>query len=271
MAVVSGSSDTPKAAVSGENTVAALRGPGGSLLFPARGGLDCYGVLGSTLVGTAGVAGMGGDNGVYGHSSNKSGSGVYGDNEGGGFGVAGRSLKRGGVGIMGEGERYAGLFNGTVQVNRDLVVDGSIVVRGEIRFEGGDAAEEFPIHVGAEIAAGSVLVIDDSELLTLCAAPYDRRVAGVVSNGGRFKPALVLSSSNASIDRVRIALAGKVYCRIDARYGAIKPGDLLTTSETPGCAMKATEWPRAFGATIGKAIAPLTEGIGLVPILATLQ
>ena len=93
----------------------------------------------------------------------------------------------------------------------------------------------------------------------------------MVSNAGKYRPALVLSSSEPSPDRVRVALTGKVYCRIDAQYGAIEPGDLLTTSATPGCAMKATEWPRAFGATIGKALAPHAEGLGVIPILATLQ
>ena len=57
----------------------------------------------------------------------------------------------------------------------------------------------------------------------------------VFRNGGVFGPPLV----------------GKVFCKVD---GAIDVGDLLTTSQTPGHAMKATDPQRAFGAVIGKAL-----------------
>jgi hypothetical protein len=46
---------------------------------------------------------------------------------------------------------------------------------------------------------------------------------------------------------------------------------LLTTSPTRGHAMKATDPLQAFGAVLGKALRPLTEGQGLIPILVALQ
>jgi hypothetical protein len=58
---------------------------------------------------------------------------------------------------------------------------------------------------------------------------------------------------------------------VDASYGPIEVGDLLTTSETPGHAMKAADASRAFGAVIGKALSALPEGRALVPILVALQ
>jgi hypothetical protein len=58
---------------------------------------------------------------------------------------------------------------------------------------------------------------------------------------------------------------------VDAQYGAIAVGDLLTTSPTPGHAMKATDQLQAFGAVIGKALRPLGEGQGLIPVLISLQ
>ena len=64
---------------------------------------------------------------------------------------------------------------------------------------------------------------------------------------------------------------GKVFCHVDASYGAVAAGDLLTTSPTAGHAMKATDRSRAFGAVLGKALKPLPRGCGLVPILVTLQ
>jgi hypothetical protein len=57
----------------------------------------------------------------------------------------------------------------------------------------------------------------------------------------------------------------------DAQFGAIATGDLLTTSTTPGHAMKAGDAQQAFGAVIGKAMRPLTHGQGLIPILIALQ
>ncbi len=51
----------------------------------------------------------------------------------------------------------------------------------------------------------------------------------------------------------------------------IEIGDLLTTSATPGHAMKATDPHKAFGAVIGKALRPLDRGQGLIPVLIALQ
>jgi hypothetical protein len=68
-----------------------------------------------------------------------------------------------------------------------------------------------------------------------------------------------------------VALTGRVYCWADASNGPIAPGDLLTTSDTPGHAMKVTDYERAQGAVLGKAMSTLDEGQGLVLVLVTLQ
>ena len=56
-----------------------------------------------------------------------------------------------------------------------------------------------------------------------------------------------------------------------AASGPIKPGDLLTTSDTPGCAMKVTDHGKAQGAILGKAMGSLNEGKGMVLVLVSLQ
>jgi hypothetical protein len=61
-------------------------------------------------------------------------------------------------------------------------------------------------------------------------------------------------------------LMGKVCCKVDASYGAIAVGDLLTTSPTSGHAMKVSDPVKAFGGVIGKALGILAEGRGVVPI-----
>jgi len=96
-------------------------------------------------------------------------------------------------------------------------------------------------------------------------------VAGVISGAGDCKPAIVLDKQPSHANRSPLALLGKVFCKVDARYGSIEVGDLLTTSETPGHAMKATDPLKAFGSIIGKALRPLRDGQGLIPILVALQ
>jgi hypothetical protein len=57
----------------------------------------------------------------------------------------------------------------------------------------------------------------------------------------------------------------------DASNEPIKPGDLLTTCDTPGHAMKVTDPGRAQGAILGKAMSALKEGRGMVLVLVSLQ
>jgi hypothetical protein len=58
---------------------------------------------------------------------------------------------------------------------------------------------------------------------------------------------------------------------VDASFGPIHAGDLLTTSTHAGYAMKATDKLQAFGAVIGKAMGDLTTGMGTIPVLDTLK
>ena len=68
-----------------------------------------------------------------------------------------------------------------------------------------------------------------------------------------------------------VALTGRVYCKVDASFGAIRPGDLITTSDTPGHGMRVGDHDQAQGAIIGKAMTRLDEGTGLVLVLVSLQ
>ena len=68
-----------------------------------------------------------------------------------------------------------------------------------------------------------------------------------------------------------LALTGKVWCLVDANREAVHIGDLLTTSATPGHAMKANDTARAFGAVLGKALDDMPSGRGLLPVLIALQ
>ena len=81
----------------------------------------------------------------------------------------------------------------------------------------------------------------------------------------------MLDRRQSELYRNPLALMGKVCCKVDASYGSIGVGDLLTTSDTPGHAMKAADPLRAFGSVIGKALRPLASGQATIPILIALQ
>lgn len=72
-------------------------------------------------------------------------------------------------------------------------------------------------------------------------------------------------------EKFPVALTGKVYCFADADYGQINPGDLLTTSDTPGYTMKVTDFTKAQGAIIGKAMTGICNGKGIILVLVSLQ
>lgn len=143
---------------------------------------------------------------------------------------------------------------------------------GDIKLLGADCAEDFDvIEAIAAAEPGTVLVIGEDSALRVSSEAYDRRVAGVVSGAGDYQPGIVLGRNNTQAQRKAIALVGKVFCKVDASYAPIGIGDLLTTSDTPGHAMKAVNQRSSFGAVIGKALRPLVRGQGLIPILVALQ
>jgi hypothetical protein len=142
---------------------------------------------------------------------------------------------------------------------------------GDILLRNADCAEDFAVSNSESCQPGTVMVIDDSSLLSPCRHSYDRRVAGVISGASEYGPGVVLDRRPEERGRLPLALVGKVACRVDAGYRPISIGDLLTTSDTPGHAMKADDPTRAPGAVLGKALANLREGFGLIPILVTLQ
>jgi len=124
-----------------------------------------------------------------------------------------------------------------------------------------------------EMEKGSVVVIDSEHpgQLKLSTRAYDTRVAGIVSGGNGINPGIALRQEGALADGQNVALTGRVYVQADAAFGAINPDDLLTTSDTPGHAMKVSDHAKAQGAILGKAMSSLEGGKGMVLVLVTLQ
>ena len=182
--------------------------------------------------------------------------------------------------LMIVGNRSAGLGPGLgrrvsvwdrLEVNGELEVKGDLAVTGDITLTNADCAEEFDIAAAASYEPGTVMTLGEEGTLHQSHQAYDKGVAGVVSGAGDYKPGLILDKQQLQSNRIPVALFGKVYCKVDASDAAIEVGDLLTTSDTPGYAMKATDPLRAFGAVVGKALRPLSAGQGMIPVLAALQ
>lgn len=194
-----------------------------------------------------------------------------------------------GTGLFAKGAELAAQFEGSVAVTGNCEVTGALhttgnhvcdgklhtkgdhIVDGDIQLAGADYAEDFDIVDLEGAEPGTVMVLDDSGGVRVSDHSYDRRVAGVVSGAGNYKPAVILDRQASGTNRRPLALMGKVYCSVDASDAPIAIGDLLTTSSTPGHAMKAANPAQAFGAVIGKALRPLASGSGLIPILVALQ
>ena len=301
MANLSGTStekDVP--GVSGENAdgngVRGMSKSGTGVLGTSESGVAVWGGSQSS----SGVGGMS-DSGIGVHGVSQAGPGVRGDAEHG-DGVLGVSKTHTGVhgisetgeGIHGEttsptvaaiaafnlnptgtgaaiyAEKqgdvgHAGFFKGNVHVTGTLTADTDLGIANA------DCAEDFDIADADLIEPGTVMVLGDEGAVHQSHQPYDKRVAGVVSGAGEYKPGIVLDKQQSERKRQPIALLGKVYCKVDAHYGANDVGDLLTTSPTPGHAMKTSDPVKAFGAVIGKALQPWPSGQGLIPILIALQ
>jgi hypothetical protein len=146
------------------------------------------------------------------------------------------------------------------------------LVANVIQITGADLAEKFPVT--EDVKPGLVLAIDVEKPgnLRLSRTAYDRKVAGVVSGAGDLSAGTILGNLPGMEDAPPVALSGRVWVHCDATQAAILPGDMLTTSDTSGHAMKVVDYSRAHGATIGKAMTGLQKGeTGLVLTLISLQ
>jgi len=140
---------------------------------------------------------------------------------------------------------------------------------------GADLSEQFRVGAAREKPEpGMVVSIDPKNPgeLVVSRQAYDRRVAGVISGAGGVKPGMLMAQKDSITDGDHpVALTGRVYVSCDASENPIEPGDLLTTSDLPGHAMKVTDHMKAQGAIIGKAMTSLSKGRGLVLVLVSLQ
>jgi hypothetical protein len=159
----------------------------------------------------------------------------------------------------------ANTFAGSQTVNGDVIVSGNIAAKYQ------DVAEW--VETASPLEAGTVVIVDPRQPNRVLQASraYDTRVAGAVSK----QPGLVLGEGSAT--KAMVAQSGRVRVKADARYGAIRIGDLLVTSPTTGHAMRSRplrvgdQTVHRSGTLLGKALEPLAKGQGEILVLLTLQ
>lgn len=145
------------------------------------------------------------------------------------------------------------------------LITGNVTASGTI--SGGNVIAKYQdvaewVDAVADLEPGTVVVIDNAGINRVLASSreYDARVAGGVSP----PPGLILGEPGEG--RELIAQSGRVRVKVDAKYGSIRPGDLLVTSPTPGHAMRSRPvnvngmLVHRPGTIIGKALQALSTG-----------
>ena len=243
--------------VKGVASNASGTGSGGSFQSSAATGNGVYGYA----TGTDGK-------GVYGYATGSSGTGVYARASGvNANALLAEATNVTGVGLVAKGQLAGARIYGHLELY-EYGTTNKVLEMGK----GLDYAEGFDVAGdNKDVGPGTVLVIDPKNpgRLAMSRTAYDRKVAGIVAGANGLGSGVRLGAGQFDRD---VALAGRVYCNVVAGPEGIEPGDLLTTSEVPGRAMKAGDHARSQGAILGKAMEPLAAGNrGQILVLVTLQ
>jgi hypothetical protein len=159
----------------------------------------------------------------------------------------------------------------------DAVLDVNGITKTNcLEISGGcDFAEGFDVssEENESIEPGTLVSIDPNNpgKLMITNSAYDKKVVGIISGANGINPGMLMGQKGSVADgEYPVALSGRVYVKADASFGAIKPGDMLTSSVIPGYAMKIKKQAKAQGAIIGKAMSGLDGGTGYVLVLVSL-
>jgi len=153
---------------------------------------------------------------------------------------------------------------GTTTPDQKLKVVGNVNITGTIYYGGNltgygaDFAERFTMS--EKVSAGDVVCLNDEMKIIKCISHAQSSVVGVVSTAPT-----IIGNGNAP-DSVPVGLVGVVPTKVK---GPVARFDLLTTSEKPGYAEKATK--DDFGSIIGKAMESCAADECTIKVLITLK
>ncbi|HTF88946.1 MAG TPA: hypothetical protein VK843_11095 [Planctomycetota bacterium] len=251
-----------------------------------------FGFNGGTGMGVVGASN--GGNGVQGSTTAAVTSGVYGEGPGNGYGVAGRVVgaNGGGIGVYADAppNMLALFVTRDTFLGEDLYVAGAKtgyvadIVRnvGREPLECGDLVE---IVGASEPVLGEIPVIDvrkassaapQATLGPIATALSVKPCSVVPPPLADGKPAPALAEGVMEIHKREGSVAPGDYgtvvtlgsfkaIKVDASYGAIRPGDPLVASPNPGYAMQGFDAPA--GAVIGNALGSLAGGRGSMAVM----
>jgi hypothetical protein len=192
---------------------------------------------------------------------------------------------------------YSGYFYNTGTSGTYMGLYADVINTDNLNGTPADLAEYY-CDTRANTEPGDVVIADvkNKESVVRSEKSYQTNVIGVIST----KPFIVMGSelvlkdnTSKTIDggtATRLALTGRVPVNVTGENGPIVPGDLLTSSSTPGCAMKWTlldvnaakdfnelkkilsENENRRNAIIGKAVESFSgNGTGKIMVLISLQ
>jgi hypothetical protein len=232
--------------------------------------------------GTVGVVGLSSDRtGVWGSSNNE--TGVYGVSVYS-YGVDGQSTDGTAIRGLSETGNLLELYDTSPYDRRFYVSNGGYVYAdGSYNCglgaclntgSGADVAER--IDAAEMLEPGDVVAIDPAHPgeFRLSDGAFSTLVAGVVSTN----PGITMNNNDLADNdtgvrtdtRPLLALVGQTPVKVSAENGAVRPGDLLVASATPGHAMRAGDDP-PVGTVIGKALGSLEAGHGVISMLVMLR
>lgn len=158
-------------------------------------------------------------------------------------------------------------FDASFNVKARLAYDGNLYLDGSVSSPAGDIAESFVCDQDPEtFGAGDVLVLRAAGEIAegtvgYAAQAYSPHVLGVYPT----KPAVRL---RAELDHaIPVGLVGVIPTRVSDEGGLIRIGDLLVTSSTPGCAMKADPDKIKPGMTLGRAMTHQQSPTDVIDVL----
>lgn len=156
-------------------------------------------------------------------------------------------------------------------------------------FKSGCVQDRFINRDGLNLQRGDVVVLHstpaahyfgpDSRIplieVQLTDSAMDTRVCGIVDEPSLPDKELGdldrTKLGNAKVGRM-VTLGAYAFCKVDANISPISPGDLLTTSPTPGYAQKLeADLDILPGGIIGKALGSMRSGKGMIPVLVSHQ
>ncbi|MHB1865154.1 MAG: hypothetical protein ACYCPS_03265 [Candidatus Saccharimonadales bacterium] len=135
--------------------------------------------------------------------------------------------------------------NGTCSGTETLGVFGAAYATGGFSTNSSpDYAEDITATDPNTISAGDIVSedINNPGQVVLSSKAYDPNLLGAISTSPSF-----LANASDATNQVKLALVGRIPVNVNTQNGPIAPGDYITSSDTPGVGMKATQAGNVIG------------------------